>query len=168
MRTVYKRWAYAIAIEEFPPVSAITREAFSLLDAGAPGVFGEIRALLEEVVFAKGEAGEKITFHGISWFCLWGAIILNAEGHKTTLEVLQTLAHGSSHIDLFGVALDSPLVLNEGDERYSPRRCDPRPMDGIYLSVPARMHYALTHLLASPTSSPPFRRKKPALPASSM
>ncbi len=164
---LYKRWAdddhenplhlNAIAIEEFTRVSAITREAFSLLDAGAPEVSGEIRSLLEEVVFAKGDAGEKITFHGISSFCLWGAVILNAEGHKTTLEVLQTLAHESSHMHLFGAALDSPLVLNDDDERYkSPLRFDPRPMDGIYhaVYVSARMHYALTRLLASNVISP--------------
>ena len=136
---------------------AIAREAFALLDAGAPEVSGEIRSLLEEVVFVNGDADEKVTFHGISSFCLWGAIVMNAEGHKTALEVLQTLAHESSHMHLFGVALNSPLVLNEDDERYkSPLRFDPRPMDGIYhaVYVSARMHYALTSVLRSGVLSP--------------
>lgn len=158
----YKRWADAdpenplrlnpLSDEEFGCISRIAREAFALLDAGAPEVSGEIRALLEEVVFAKGDLGEKMTFHGISSFCLWGAIFMNAEGHKTALEVLQTLVHESSHMHLFGVALDSPLVLNDDDERHkSPLRLDPRPMDGIYhaVYVSARMHYALTRLLES-------------------
>lgn len=82
---------------------------------------------------------------------------MNAEGHKTDLEVLQTLAHESSHMHLFGVALDSPLVLNDEEERYkSPLRFDPRPMDGIYhaVYVSARMHYALTRLLTSGVLSP--------------
>ena len=163
----YKRWAdadpenplhlNALTQEEFGRISTMAREAFALLDAGAPEVSDEIRSLLEEVVFAKGDADEKFTFHGISSFCLWGAIVMNAEGHKTELEVLQTLAHESSHMHLFGVALDSPLVFNDDDERYkSPLRFDPRPMDGIYhaVYVSARMHYALTRLLSSAVLSP--------------
>jgi hypothetical protein len=163
----YKRWAdtdrenplhlNALTLEEFVRISALAREAFALLDAGAPEVSGEIRSLLEEVVFAKGDADEKFTFHGISSFCLWGAILMNAEGHKTELEVLQTLTHESSHMHLFGVALDSPLVLNDEGERYkSPLRFDPRPMDGIYhaVYVSARMHYALSRLLAAGVLSP--------------
>lgn len=53
---------------------------------------------------------------------------------------------------LFGVALDSPLVLNDDDQRYkSPLRLDPRAMDGIYHAtyVSARMHYALARLLGA-------------------
>ena len=176
----YKRWAdadpesslhlNALTPEEFDRISAIAREAFALLDAGAPEVSGEIRSLLEEVVFANGDADEKVTFHGISSFCLWGAIMMNAEGHKTALEVLQTLAHESSHMHLFGVALNSPLVLNDDDERYkSPLRFDPRPMDGIYhaVYVSARMHYALTRVLSSGVLSPTQVEEAPELPAAS-
>ena len=42
--------------------NAIAREAFALLDAGAPEVSGEIRSLLEEVVFANGDADERSLF----------------------------------------------------------------------------------------------------------
>jgi hypothetical protein len=163
----YKRWAdadpetplhlNALTLPEFERISTIASEALAVLDAGAPEVSGEIRSLLEEVVFANGDADDKITFHGISSFCLWGAIVMNAEGHKTPLEVLQTIAHESSHMHLFGVALNSPLVLNDDDERYkSPLRFDPRPMDGIYhaVYVSARMHYALTRVLSSGVLSP--------------
>lgn len=164
---LYKRWADAdpesklhltsLTPEEFGRISMIAREAVALLDAGAPEISGEIRSLLEEVVFANGDAEEKVTFHGISSFCLWGAIVMNAEGHKTALEVLQTLAHESSHMHLFGVALDSPLVLNSDDELHkSPLRVDPRPMDGVYhaVYVSARMHYAVTRILASGVLQP--------------
>jgi HEXXH motif-containing protein len=147
----------ALTLPEFERISTIASEALAVLDAGAPEVSGEIRSLLEEVVFANGDADDKITFHGISSFCLWGAIVMNAEGHKTPLEVLQTIAHESSHMHLFGVALNSPLVLNDDDERYkSPLRFDPRPMDGIYhaVYVSARMHYALTRVLSSGVLSP--------------
>jgi hypothetical protein len=137
---------------EFARIASVTRDAFGLMDACAPEVSGEIRSLLAEIVFASGGVGETLMFHGISSFYLWGTVILNAEGHKTTLEVIQTLAHESSHMHLFAVALDSPLVRNPEDERYhSPLRVDPRPMDGIYHAtyVTARMHYVLTRLIAS-------------------
>jgi hypothetical protein len=158
----YKRWAdmdpelplhlVALTSQEFDRIAGAAQEAFALMDSGAPEVSGEIRSLLAEVVFATGEAGEKMTFHGISSFYLWGTVLLNAEGHKTPLEVTQTLAHESSHMHLFAAALDSPLVENADEERFaSPLRQDPRPMDGIYHAtyVTARMHYVLLKLLAS-------------------
>ena len=101
--------------------------------------------------------GDKLVFNGISSFYLWGAVFLNAGGHKTALEVVQTIAHESSHMHLFAAALDSPLVENPEEERYhSPLRLDPRPMDGIYHAtyVTARMHYVLSRLLASGVLSP--------------
>jgi len=90
-------------------------------------------------------------------FNLWGTVLVNAEAHKTTLQLVQTLAHENSHMHLFAAALDSPLVLNPEEERYpSPLRLDPRPMDGIYHAtyVTARMHYVLSRLLASGSLSP--------------
>jgi hypothetical protein len=163
----YKRWAdmdpenplslIALSPAEYQRMATGAREAFLLMDAGAPEVSGEIRALLAEVVFASGEADDKLIFHGISSFYLWGTVFLNAQGHKTALEVAQTLAHESSHMHLFAAALDSPLVENPDEERYaSPLRLDARPMDGIYHAayVSARMHYVLTRLLASGFLSP--------------
>jgi hypothetical protein len=160
----YSRWAdmdpeYPISLlplnsAEFARIASVTRDAFGLMDVGAPEVSGEIRSLLAQVVFASGGVGDTLMFHGISSFYLWGTMILNAEGHKTTLDVLQTLAHETSHMHLFAVALDSPLVQNPDEERYhSPLRVDPRPMDGIYHAtyVTARMHYVLTRLIASGT-----------------
>jgi hypothetical protein len=158
----YKRWAdmdpenplnlVPLTSAEFDRIAGTTSEAFALMDAGAPEVSGEICALLAQIVFAKGDAGDKVVFHGISSFYLWGTVLLNAQGHKTPLEVAQTLAHESSHMHLFAAALDSPLVNNPDEERFvSPLRFDPRPMDGIYHAtyVTARMHYVLDRLLAS-------------------
>jgi hypothetical protein len=163
----YKRWAdmdpenplnlLPLTSAEYERIAATTRDAFALMDAGAPEVSGEIRSLLAEVVLAGGAADDKFMFHGISSFFLWGTVLINAEGHKTTLGVVQTLTHESSHMHLFAVALDSPLVHNSDEERYqSPLRVDPRPMDGIYHAtyVTARMHYVLSRLLASGALSP--------------
>jgi hypothetical protein len=159
----YKKWAdmdpenplsiIALTPAEFDRMATTTREAFALMDAGAPEVSGEIRSILAEVVFAGGDAGEKLVFHGISSFYLWGAILLNAHGHKTALEIVQTVAHESAHMYLFAAAIDSPLVENPDEDRYhSPLRLDPRPMDGIYHA--ARMHYVLERILASGTLPP--------------
>jgi hypothetical protein len=163
----YKNWAdtdpenplklLPLTSAEYDRIAATARDAFTLMDAGAPEVSGEIRSLLAEVIFAKGGVGDKLVFNGISSFYLWGTVFLNAEGHNTTLEVVQTLAHESSHMHLFAAALDSPLVENPDEERYqSPLRLDPRPMDGIYHAtyVSARMHYVLARLLASGVLSP--------------
>jgi hypothetical protein len=142
---------------EYSRIAAVTTEAFALMDAGASDVSDEIRSLLAEVVFAHGGDGGNLIFHGISSFYLWGTVVLNAEGHTTALEIAQTLAHETSHMHLFAAALDSPLVRNPDDERYhSPLRIDPRPMDGIYHAtyVTARMHYVVSHLLASGILSP--------------
>jgi hypothetical protein len=163
----YTRWAdmdpetpmhlHPLTSDQFTRIAAITRDALALMDAGAPDVSGEIRSLLAEIVFASGGVGDNLVFHGISSFYLWGTVVLNAEGHQTAVEVAQTLAHESSHMHLFAVALDSPLVRNPDEERYhSPLRLDLRPMDGIFHAtyVTARMHYVLSRLLASGILSP--------------
>jgi HEXXH motif-containing protein len=165
----YARWAdvdpectlnlIPLSSEEYRQIAATTQEAFALMDAGAPEVSGEIRSLLVEVVFALGGVGARLMFHGLSSFYLWGTVFLNAAEHKTALEVVQTLAHESSHMHLFGAALDSPLVENPDDHLYqSPLRVDPRPMDGIYHAtyVTARMHYVLSRLCSSGALSPAF------------
>ena len=125
--------------------------AFSLLDAGDPALASEIRALIGEIVMAVGPDDPKApTFDGASAFMLWGAIMLNARGHRTVLEMAQALAHESGHNLLFGLCADGPLVENDDEPRYaSPLRADPRPMDGIVHAtyVTARMHRAVTQLL---------------------
>jgi hypothetical protein len=163
----YSRWAdtdpenrlnlLPLSPAEYNRIAATTRDAFALMDAGAPEVSGEIRSLLAEILVATGSVDDKLVFNGISSFYLWGTVFLNADGHKTTLEVVQTLAHESSHMHLFAVALESPLVRNPDEERYhSPLRLDPRPMDGIYHAtyVTARMHYVISRLLASGALTP--------------
>jgi hypothetical protein len=163
----YSRWAdmdpenplslLPLTSAEYKRITITTRDAFALMDAGATEVSGEIRSLLAEIVFASGAVGDKLVFNGISSFYLWGTVFLNAGGHKTALEVVQTIAHESSHMHLFAVALESPLVQNPDEERYnSPLRLDPRPMDGIYHAtyVTARMHYVISRLLASGALTP--------------
>jgi len=43
------------------------------------------------------------------------------------------LAHEATHLQLFGLALDEPLLTNAPEERYfSPLRDAPRTMDGVF------------------------------------
>lgn len=138
-----------------PEIAAACRgriaAAFSLLEAGDPALAAEIRALIGEIVIAVGpDDPTAMVFDGASSFMLWGAILLNAKGHRTVLEMAQALAHESGHNLLFGLCADGPLVENDDDPSYpSPLRADPRPMDGIVHAtyVTARMHRAAGRLL---------------------
>jgi HEXXH motif-containing protein len=140
-----------------PAAAAACREridaAFRLLDAGDPALAAEIRVLIGEIVIAVGPDDPTApTFDGASAFMLWGAVMLNARGHRNALEMAQALAHESGHNLLFGLCADGPLVENDDEPRYaSPLRADPRPMDGIVHAtyVTARMHLAVARLLAA-------------------
>jgi HEXXH motif-containing protein len=147
-----------------PPPEAAARSrrliqaALALIEAGSPELASEIRALVREIVLAVGPSGAgTLTFDGASSFMLWGAVVLNAAGHATPLEMVQALAHESAHNLLFGLAADGPLVENDDAERFaSPLRLDPRPIDGIFHAtfVTARMHQAVARLLAAEQLEP--------------
>ena len=128
-------------------------ETCALLDAAAPELGGEIRALIREVVFVAGvpEAGG-LSFNGASNFYFWGAMFLNADAHRDRVTMAQGMAHEAAHSLLLGYTFGAPLVENDESERFaSPLREDLRPMDGIVHAtyVLARMHYCIEQLLAS-------------------
>ena len=140
-----------------PPsaASATCREriagALDLLEAGDPMMAAEIKELLGEIVLAVGsDDPTAMTFDGASSFLMWGAIVLNANGHKSVLETAQALVHESGHNVLFGLCADGSLAGDDDEARYrSPLRPDPRPMDGIIHAtyVTARMHQSVGRLL---------------------
>lgn len=141
-----------------PPPAALAQkcrdridQALALMQSGDPELAAEIRGLLREIVLAVGPQDPKaMTFDGASAFFLWGAILLNAQGQSTVLEMVQALAHESGHNLLFGLCAHGPLVENDDSERFaSPLRRDPRPLDGIIHAtyVTARMHRAVQRLL---------------------
>lgn len=147
-----------ISFSVLPPSSEIAAAcrgriaaAFNLLEAGDPALAAEIRALIGEIVLAVGpDDPAALTFDGASSFMLWGAIMLNANGNRTVLEMAQALAHESGHNLLFGLCADGPMVENDDNPLYpSPLRTDPRPMDGIVHAtyVTARMHRTVARLL---------------------
>ena len=132
-------------------IRTLIAEAFALLDAGNPALAGEIRTLLREIVLALGSDDPfAAQFDGVSSFLLWGATVFDVRSYKTSLEMVQALAHESGHNLLFGLCADGPLHENDNDERFaSPLRRDPRPMDGIIHAayVSARMHQSVQRLL---------------------
>lgn len=139
----------ALTPAELPSASERVREALALLDAAAPELAGECRALVHEVVLVETIDGAPF---GASSFQLWGALFLKLKLHASRVEIAESLVHESAHALLFGFGMGKPLVENQEEELYSsPLRGDLRPMDGVVHAtyVLARMHYTVTRLLQS-------------------
>lgn len=117
-----------------------------------PELAREFAAIISQVCMVVGDSNANYQFDGGSSYMLWGGLFLNIASHETDLQLAEVLAHESGHSLLFGYSLDEALILNADDELYqSPLRIDPRPMDGIYHAtyVSARMHWAMSRMLAS-------------------
>jgi HEXXH motif-containing protein len=134
-----------------------------LLDAAAPELAGEIRALIRDVVFvAGGKDADGLSFDGASCFYLWGALFLNAHAHRDRVSMAEALTHEAAHSLLLGSTFGGPLVENGESERFaSPLRIDPRPMDGIVHAtyVLARMYYCIERLLSCGALTPDERKQ---------
>jgi hypothetical protein len=132
--------------------AARLQSALARFEPVVPELIGEVRGIVSQVVLAVGAPGAAYQFDGGSSYQLWGALFLNPSFHPTEVDVLEVVAHESAHSLLFGFTVDEPLQLNADGELYaSPLRVDPRPMDGIYHAtfVSARMHWAMSQLLAA-------------------
>lgn len=128
--------------------------AMALMQTVTPELAQEFTGLIREVCMVVGDPSAPYRFDGGSSYMLWGGLFLNIQSHETDLQLFEVLAHESAHSLLFGYALDEALVQNSDNELFpSPLRADLRPMDGIYHAtyVSARMHWAMSQLLCSPT-----------------
>jgi len=115
-----------------------------------PDFYAEFLAITRQVILAKPNGFQKLTFGGASSFALWGALTLNVDVHRDWWLYLPSLVHEYSHNLLFGIARNEPLVLNDPGELYhSPLRQEARPMDGIYHAtfVSAREAVAMSRAL---------------------
>lgn len=141
--------------------------ALGLLEAGAPEVFGELSALLGQVVLVtEANRGDAIGFGGASTFSLWGSIAMNTEVVDDRLDGAVMLAHEAAHCHLFGLAHGGRLVENDDEQRHpSPLRLDRRPMEGVAHAtfVTARMIHALSALQISGALNPAEAARAPAL-----
>src|SRR5262245_2986963 len=143
------RAIYIQPVADKDAAAAAVTAALRLIEACAPGLADEIKALTREIVMVEPDfdpdTGRPSQFDGASTFYLWGAVFTTNEG-KSPPDLAQTLAHETGHLLLFGSIMGRPLVENEDEERYdSPLRRDPRPMEGVVHAayVMARMHYVL-------------------------
>jgi len=143
----------ACSTEDFTLCKQEVEEAFALMRRADPAFHDEVRHLLRMIVLGAPESPNlDHVFNGASTFFLWGATLLNADLRRTTVSLMDLLVHESSHVLLFGIAANSALTHNSGEERYSsPLRADPRPIDGIFHAcfVATRVHLALSRLLES-------------------
>ena len=107
--------------------------ALAALAVWTPGFYGELVAVVRQLIVVKPSGGQRLTFRGASSFALWGALAGNCQAHDHWWEWVPTLVHEAAHSILFALARHAPLVENDPAERYaSPLRSDPRPLDGIY------------------------------------
>lgn len=146
----------AVDAAERQRAEALIAGATELLDAAAPEIAGELRALISQVIMVHSAASagdpDALVFDGASSFYLWGALFLNTARQASRVSMAVALVHEASHSLLFGMTLGAPLVENHPSERFaSPLRHDPRPMDGLVHAtyVLARMIDCLERLLAS-------------------
>lgn len=151
--------------DDYERAERLIWQSLELLDTEDPTLSTEIKALLKRVMLGAGpdkNSGLKTTFDGASAPGLWGAILLNAVEPKDVVDMVQTLAHESCHNLLFGYCIDTELVENSDEERYSsPLRVDLRPIDGIFHAtfVLARMHYAAAQIATSHSLSNELQKK---------
>lgn len=136
-------------------------DARELIGQALPGFAGEFDALVSDVLLVVGDSRAPYQFDGGSSYLMWGGMFLNATSHDTLVGMVEVMAHECGHILLYACAADEALVENEDAEVYaSPLRRDLRPMDGIYHAtfVSARMHWAMSSLLASGLLDEPSRQ----------
>ena len=110
--------------------------------------YHEFQALVTTIVISK-PSSQRFRFDGASSYHLWGLMMLAWDNNKSDLEWIETLAHESSHIYLFGLTQDQVLLEedNSGKTYSSPLRMDKRPLEGIYHAtyVSAKMYFAVNH-----------------------
>lgn len=146
-----------LADNELDQSSKNLMDAFNALELLAPDFYSEFLAITRQIILAKPDGRQKLTFGGASSFALWGALTLNVEIHQDWWLYLPSLVHEYSHNVLFGFARNEPLVFNDpADTYHSPLRRESRPMDGIYHAafVSAREAVAMTQALEAIRSKP--------------
>lgn len=131
--------------------SANIHLALNQLELSAPQMHQEVVIIISDIVLASSGKDHKMEFGGISSFCSWGSICLNEARHQHWADYYKKIVHECSHLVLFAIARNEPLVLNSDSEKFSsPLRDDPRPVDGLYHAafVSAREAMALEACIA--------------------
>lgn len=108
-------------------------QGLDLVRRNDPGLDAEFRAFVTDILLVGQAPGHTFTTAAVSCFQNWGALLVNAGAIAAPLDAVEQIAHEATHLLLFGVALDEPLLTNPPEElHYSPLREAPRSMDGVY------------------------------------
>jgi len=145
--TLESYWTHCDA-QEFLHARKKIHSIIEIIEQTQPYFYQEFQSLVTTIVMAK-PCSQKFRFDGASSYHLWGLMMLAWDNDKTELEWIETFAHESSHIYLFGLMRDQTLLKDDGNNNLysSPLRADKRPLEGIYHAtyVSARMHLAVRH-----------------------
>lgn len=116
-----------------PAATVLIEEGLALVGRNDPALDGEFRAMVSEIWLVGQAPGHRFTTAAVSCFQTWGGLIVNPAVHHVPLDVVELVAHEATHLLLFAIALDEPLLTNAPEERFhSPLREAPRSMDGVF------------------------------------
>jgi HEXXH motif-containing protein len=142
--------------EEIERATPLIEQGLALLARNDPEQDGELRAFLSDILLVGQKPGHLFTAAAASCFQNWGALLLVPATQRDALDIVELLAHEATHLLLFALALDEPLLTNPPDQlHFSPLREAPRSMDGVYHAtmVSARIVRALVRQANAPEAS---------------
>lgn len=125
-----------------PPIE----QALDLIRRNDPEMDEEFRVLIKDLLLVSQAPEHLFTTAAVSCFQNWGGLLFNPVVQRDVLDIVELIAHECTHLLLFALALDEPLLTNPPDQLYfSPLRGAPRTMDGVYHAtiVSARVARAL-------------------------
>lgn len=136
---------FPLTSEQYTQMKDATQKGCEILERSFPDYYAEFQELVSEILFlnAKGvKQGSSADLFGL----IYKSYLHNWE--KVT-SILEFLIHEQSHLYLFLLNKDDPLVLNPMDFHESPLRKEKRPLMGIYHAtfVLARVSHVLKKAL---------------------
>ena len=107
--------------------------ALTHLQLASAEMYQEVITVVSDIVLAQPGKDSRMEFGGISSFCSWGSICLNQVCHTGWTDYYKKIVHECSHLVLFAIARNEPLVQNgPTDTCTSPLRMESRPIDGVF------------------------------------
>ena len=142
---------------ETTSMCSITDSVLQKLELIDPATYGEIQALISDIVFIQSEH-----INAGTCFKAFGMLYLTVlrEGQEWTT-YLENIVHEAAHHYLFAVWTIDRIIERDGNKFYpSPLRTEPRPMSGIYhaMFVLARTIRVLNIFRSIPEYAPDVQR----------
>ncbi len=117
------------ATEESEKTKLLIKEALKLISECDEETYKEIIEFVSEFMILKTNV-----LKAGSSFDLYGLIFINvANADRGVINMVDLIIHEVSHLYLYNLGIEDPLVLNEYEEKYySPIKERERPMLGVY------------------------------------